>query len=93
MEGMSNRTNQARIDSLTAKRDAAAKHLEECAKRFRKNASGPMADIYEQDMEEAFEALDLAGRDLREERDGYRNTHPRGCTDPRHANSSCGHRH
>jgi hypothetical protein len=88
---MSKKPNQAKVDSLTAKRDNAAKRLEAAAKRFRANASGPMADLCEDDMDAAFEALDLAGRNLRQERDGYRNTHPRACADPTHMNSICSH--
>ena len=84
--GMSNQANQAQIDSLTAIRDSAATLLADTAKRFRDNASGPMADIYEMQMDEAFEALDLAGRNLREARDGYRNTYP-------HPNARCHQNH
>jgi hypothetical protein len=87
---MSKKPNQSRIDTLTTKRDQAAKRLEVCAKRFRSNASGPMSDIYEDDMDLAFEALTLAGQDLRQERDGYRYTHPRGCGHPNHVNCICG---
>jgi hypothetical protein len=86
---MSKKPNQSRIDVLTTKRDQAAKRLEVCAKRFRSNASGPMADICEDEMDEAFEALTLAGQDLRQERDGYRYTHPRGCGHPSHVNCIC----
>ena len=86
---MSNQDNQPLIDSLTVARDDAAKALEVAAKRFRANASGPMADIYEDDMDLAFEALTVAGRDLREVRDGYRVSHPRGCGHPGHANCIC----
>lgn len=86
---MSNQNNQSQIDSLTAKRDDAAKALEVAAKRFRAGASGPMADILEDDMDRAFEALAAAGRDLREVRDGYRVSHPRGCGHPGHANCIC----
>jgi hypothetical protein len=86
---MSNQPNQPKIDSLTAKRDDAALALSVAAKRFRDNASGPMADIYEMDMDAAFEALTVAGQDLREARDGYRLTHPRGCGHPGHAHCIC----
>jgi len=82
---MSNQPNQSQIDTLTAIRDAAADLLAETAKRYRDNASGPLADVYELEMDAAFEALDLAGRNLREVRDGYRNTYP-------HPNARC-HQH
>ena len=86
---MSKQTN--RIDSLLLARDNAAYALEVAAKRFRTGARGPLADILEDEMDDAFEALTIAGQDLREARDGYRFTHPRACSNPDHANSICSH--
>ena len=89
---MLNDTKQSRIDTLTIARDEAAKTLKIAAKRFRANADGPMADMYELEMDQAFDALTVAGQDLREARDGYRYTHPRGCGHPGHANCICGNK-
>ena len=86
---MSKQTN--RIDSLLLARDNAAYALEVAAKRFRTGARGPLADILEDEMDDAFTALTVAGQDLREARDGYRFTHPRACSNPDHANSICSH--
>lgn len=85
-------TNTDLIDSLTAKRDEAAEALKEASARFRKGAKGPMSDILEDDLEIAFEALTVAGQNLREARDGYRFTHPRGACGAKHVHSeACDH--
>jgi len=83
---MSNQKDTDLIETLTAVRDSAATLLAESAKRFRDNASGPLADLYELEMDAAFDALDVAGRDLREAEYGYRNTYP-------HPNARCHQRH
>ena len=92
IKGMSNQTNQDRIASLTIARDNAAYALEVAAKRYRSGARGPMADILSDDVEVAFEALTVAGQDLREARDGYRLTHTRGACGGDHVhNERCAH--
>lgn len=89
---MSKQTNADQIDSLTLARDNAAYALEVAAKRYRVGARGPMADILSDEMEEAFEALTVAGQNLREARDGYRFTHPRGACGAQHVHSeACDH--
>jgi hypothetical protein len=92
IKGMSNQANTDRISTLTAKRDDAAKALEVAAKRFRAGAKGPLADVLEMAMEDAFEDLTQAGQDLREARDGYRLTHTRGACGGDHVhNERCAH--
>lgn len=89
---MSNQPNTDRISLLVLARDNAAYALEVAAKKFRSGARGPLADILEDDMEIAFEALTQAGQDLREERDGYRYTHQRGACGGDHVhNELCSH--
>ena len=88
---MSKQTNNDRILTLEVKRDMAATRLEVAAKHYRLNAGSLFADIFEMEMDDAFEALTVAGQDLREARDGYRFTHPRACSNPDHANSICSH--
>lgn len=70
--------HDAKVAALTAIRDEAARKLEVCARRLKNEVlrNGPMQDIYQMDMDQAFDALDVAQDDLREVRDGYRHTYP-----------------
>jgi len=80
------------VSTLTLARDDAAKALENAAKRFRAGAKGPLSDVLEMAMEDAFEDLTQAGQDLREARDGYRLTHTRGACGGDHVhNERCSH--
>jgi hypothetical protein len=56
--------------------ETAARNLEAACKAYRKNANGPMADLYEMRMDEAQEAFERAADDKREICDGYRHTYP-----------------
>jgi len=66
------------VARLTAVRDDAARKLEVCARRLKNEAlrNGPLVDLYQMDLDQAFDALDVAQDDLREVRDGYRHTYP-----------------
>lgn len=64
----------------------AAKNLEGAARRVREHGAGPLAEIYEMEMEHAFECFELACDDLRETRDGYRHTYPHPVAMQRHGN-------
>ena len=64
------------VKLATEKYESAVEALEKACKTYRKHASGPMAEIYSQRMDDAFEALERAADDLREIRDGYRHTYP-----------------
>jgi hypothetical protein len=69
-------TSDALISIAVEAHAKAAAHLEACAKRVREHGAGPLADIYADDLDRAFEAFELACDDLRETRDGYRFTYP-----------------
>jgi len=69
-------TSPALIAIATAAYEAAAKRLELAAKRVKEHGAGPMADLYSDDLDDAFQAFELAADDLRETRDGYRHTYP-----------------
>jgi len=69
-------TSEALISIAVDAHAKAAAHLEACAKRVREHGAGPLADIYSDDLDRAFEAFELACDDLRETRDGYRFTFP-----------------
>lgn len=74
------KTDTAAVSALEiarAKRDAALEAMQECAKRVRKTPDGhPLAEIYEMQLDQAFEEYGIAEDDLREIRDGYRHTYP-----------------
>jgi len=57
-------------------RDAAARNLEAACKRVRENTCAAFDDLYSDEMDQAFQAFELACDDLRETRDGYRHTFP-----------------
>lgn len=68
-------------DAMTAAIEAytaATRKLEECAKRLKDEAkrNGPLQDLYQMDLDEAFAAYEKAADDKREICDGYRNTYP-----------------
>lgn len=69
-------TSPALIKIATEAYEAAAKRLELAAKRCKEHAGGPLADLYSDDLDDAFQAFELAADDLRETRDGYRHTYP-----------------
>jgi hypothetical protein len=69
-------TSPALISIATAAYEAAAKRLEAAARRCKDSVGGPLEDLYTMEMDEAFEAFNLAADDLRETRDGYRHTYP-----------------
>jgi hypothetical protein len=69
-------TSDALISIAVEAHAKAAAHLEACAKRVREHGAGPLADLYSDDLDRAFEAFELACDDLRETRDGYRFTFP-----------------
>lgn len=74
---MLNDTNNAALVLLaTVARDTAARNLSAACKRVREHGNGPLADLYSDDMDAAFAALDVAQDALRLERDGYAHTYP-----------------
>jgi hypothetical protein len=74
---MPNTEINSALVTATKVRDAAAVKLADCAARVRKNdESNPLYEIYCDQMDEAFEALDVAQDALRLVRDGYAHTYP-----------------
>lgn len=69
-------TSEALISIAVEAHAKAAARLEAAAKRVREHGTGPMADVYAMDLDDAFAAFELACDDLRETRDGYRFTYP-----------------
>lgn len=67
-------------------RDAAADELALAARRLKANLNGPLEDLYENEMNVAFAAFEVACDDLREVRDGYRHTYPHPITKFSHGN-------
>ena len=53
-------TSDALISIAVEAHAKAAAHLEACAKRVREHGAGPLADIYADDLDRAFEAFELA---------------------------------
>jgi hypothetical protein len=69
-------SSSALISLAVIAHGAAARKLEDCARRVREHGNGPLADIYGDDLDAAFAAFEVACDDLREVRDGYRYTYP-----------------
>lgn len=70
------RTDDVLVNLAIEARDNAAKALEAACKRVRENTCAALDDLYTSQMDEAFEAFEVACDDLREVRDGYRHTYP-----------------
>jgi hypothetical protein len=73
---MLNPTTNTMIKLAQEAHDRAARALELAAKKVREHGSGPMADLYSDELDRAMEAYEQAADDLRETRDGYRHTYP-----------------
>lgn len=71
-----NVSSPALIAIATDAFDKASKALAVAAKRVREHGAGPLADLYADDLDQAFANFELAADDLRETRDGYRHTYP-----------------
>ena len=69
-------TSPALIAIAVEAHRVAAANLEAAAKRVKEHGNGPLADLYSDDLDRAFECFELACDDLRETRDGYRYTYP-----------------
>ena len=73
---LNNNDTETRLATLTDARDAALAALQDAAGRVKSHGNGPLADLYELQLDDAFAAYEKAEDDLREVRDGYRNTYP-----------------